>query len=84
MHTKLTLNVEEEIIQDAKKYAKKNRISLSKIVEKYLKNITTGLKETSKTTKNTVTHELSGIINDTDKNVIKDAKLLYLKDKYKL
>jgi hypothetical protein len=39
MTTKLTLTIEEEVIQKAKKYASKKQRSLSKIVEAYLKSI---------------------------------------------
>ncbi|MGF7139520.1 DUF6364 family protein [Roseimarinus sediminis] len=40
MNTKLTLTIEERIIQRAKKYAKQNGRSLSGIIENYLKIIT--------------------------------------------
>lgn len=40
MNTKLTLTIEQEIIERAKKYAKQNGRSLSKIIENYLKVIT--------------------------------------------
>lgn len=41
MTTKLTLTMEGEVIDSAKKYARKNGKSLSDIVENYLKSITT-------------------------------------------
>jgi len=40
MNIKLTLTIEERIIQRAKKYAKQNGRSLSGIIENYLKTIT--------------------------------------------
>jgi hypothetical protein len=40
MNTKLTLTIEERIIQKAKKYAKENGHSLSGIIENYLKVLT--------------------------------------------
>ena len=40
MNTKLTLTIEQSIIQKAKDYAKKKGRSLSDIVENYLKAIT--------------------------------------------
>ena len=40
MNTKLTLTIEEKIIQRAKKYAKQHGRSLSEIIENYLKVIT--------------------------------------------
>ncbi len=46
MNTKLTLTIEQTIIERAKKYAKKKGRSLSDIIENYLKVIT---KEENKT-----------------------------------
>ncbi len=40
MNTKLTLNLNKEIIEDAKNYAKSHRVSLSKLIENYLNSIT--------------------------------------------
>jgi hypothetical protein len=40
MNTKLTLTIEQRIIEKAKKYAKDKRESLSGIIENYLKAIT--------------------------------------------
>jgi hypothetical protein len=48
MTTKLTILVDEEVIDDAKVYAKKQGRSISKIVEEYLKSITTPKKEDEK------------------------------------
>ncbi|WP_127846695.1 DUF6364 family protein [Psychroflexus aestuariivivens] len=40
MNTKLTLTIEQDIIQKAKKYAKDKNRSLSDIIENYLKVLT--------------------------------------------
>ena len=40
MNTKLTLTIEQEIIEKAKKYAKSKNRSLSDIIENYLKLLT--------------------------------------------
>ncbi len=40
MNTKLTLVIEQEIIQKAKEYAKDKNRSLSNIIENYLKSLT--------------------------------------------
>ncbi len=40
MNTKLTLTIEQEVIERAKKYAKKKGRSLSDLVENYFKTIT--------------------------------------------
>lgn len=39
MNTKLTLNLDAEIIQEAKTYAKSQQVSLSKLVENYLNSL---------------------------------------------
>jgi len=40
MNTKLTLTIEQSVIEKAKRYAKKKERSLSDIIENYLKTIT--------------------------------------------
>lgn len=39
MDTKLTLKMDQSVIQSVKKYAEKNNRSLSKLVEDYFKNL---------------------------------------------
>ena len=41
MNTKLTLTIEQSIIEKAKKYARKKERSLSDLIESYLKALTT-------------------------------------------
>jgi hemerythrin superfamily protein len=48
MNTKLTLTVERSVIENAKKYAKKNGRSISDIVENYLKVLTAKERATEK------------------------------------
>jgi hypothetical protein len=40
MSTKLTLNLNKEIIEEAKSYAKNHQTSLSKLIENYLRSLT--------------------------------------------
>ena len=40
MNTKLTLNIDDHIIEEAKLYAKDNSVSLSKLIENYLQSLT--------------------------------------------
>lgn len=47
MNTKLTLNLDKEIINEAKIYAKSHRVSLSKLIENYLNSLTQKSKEKS-------------------------------------
>lgn len=39
MDTKLTLNVDKAVIEQAKEYAKSHKISLSKLIESYLSSL---------------------------------------------
>tara|TARA_R110000850_G_scaffold185840_1_gene311739 strand:+ start:190 stop:438 length:249 start_codon:yes stop_codon:yes gene_type:complete len=40
MNTKLTLKLDQEVIERAKKYASNQKLSLSKLVEAYLQSLT--------------------------------------------
>ncbi|MGM0934456.1 MAG: DUF6364 family protein [Bacteroidota bacterium] len=46
MDTKLTLKLNQEIIERAKKYASDKKVSLSRIVEAYLQSLTTEEEDT--------------------------------------
>lgn len=80
MDTKLTLKLESTVIDEAKKYAKKNKTSLSRMIENYLKSVT-GKSDTSEQITPLV-KSLSGIINLESPEYKKDYKD-YLSEKYK-
>lgn len=61
MDTKLTLKLDEHIIEKAKEYAKAKKTSLSVLIENYLQNITSDKKEKKKITP--LVKSLSGIID---------------------
>ncbi len=60
MNTKLTLKLEQTVIDKAKDYAKDHRTSLSKLIENYLLNITNKKEQTESITP--LVKSLSGII----------------------
>lgn len=60
MKTKLTLNLDKEIINEAKIYAKSHSVSLSKLIENYLNSITQKSKE--KSSVSALVESLTGII----------------------
>ena len=60
MNTKLTLTIEQEIIQRAKEYAKDKNRSLSDIIENYLKILTKEEKVTDFKKLNPVVKSLKG------------------------
>lgn len=80
MNTKLTLNVNKNVIARAKSYAAARRISLSKLVENYLKSISEKSPETLVLTP--LTKELSGIVKNKANFDYKKAKEDYLISKY--
>ncbi|MDY6970446.1 MAG: DUF6364 family protein [Spirochaetota bacterium] len=76
MKTKLTLTMDNNIIEAAKQYAKKNNISLSKLVEFYFKSLSS-VSENQIESIPPITKELSGIarisLMKSDQKLLKDA-----------
>lgn len=70
MNTKLTLNVDQSIVEEAKLYASYNKVSLSKLVENYLQSLTK--QETKKRKVSPLVESLTGIIPE-----LKDYKKGY-------
>lgn len=62
MNSKLTLSIDQMIIEDAKQYAKLNGKSLSRIVEEYLKALTNQSSPTAKKETSTLVRELRGSV----------------------
>lgn len=60
MNTKLTLNLDKEVIDEAKTYAKSHRVSLSKLIENYLNSLTRETKK--KSSVSSLVESLTGII----------------------
>jgi CHAD domain-containing protein len=60
MNTKLTLSVDQKVVEQAKAFAKEKHTSLSKMFEEYLRAITS--KE--KTSKQNLVDELTGIVKE--------------------
>jgi len=82
MVTKLTLKLDREAIEQAKKYAESRRMSLSKIVERYFKSLADEEKA-EKPGYPPLIKELSGIIRIKGDEDIQDEYTNYLIDKYK-
>lgn len=81
MDKKLTLSLDKTIIESAKEYAKANNISLSKLIESYLKTLTKRKKNPSDITP--LVKSLSGVISLNEDFDAKDAYTDYLIEKYK-
>lgn len=80
MNTKLTLKLEEAIIEKAKSYAKSHKTSLSRLIENYLQNITSEKVKEEKITP--LVKSLSGVINLPDDFDHKTAYSDFLRNKY--
>ncbi|PCE63884.1 DUF6364 family protein [Sediminicola luteus] len=81
MDKKLTLSLDQAIIENAKKYAKSNNISLSKLIESYLSSLIKQKKESTHITP--LVESLSGVISLDEDFDIKDEYGKYLIEKYK-
>lgn len=81
MDKKLTLSLDKNIIESAKNYAKSNNISLSKLIESYLKTLTKQKKKQADITP--LVESLSGVISLDENMDIKDDYTDYLMKKYK-
>jgi len=84
MDTKLTLKLDKEVIEKAKEYAAKQKVSLSWLFENYLKAITSNNKEETKHTEisdfvKSISLKNGGIPSDFD---YKKDRQDYLIEKY--
>ena len=83
METKLTLRLNDNVIERAKIYAKNQRISLSKIIESYLDSLTREKDNTEKIQITPLVESLSGVIDQSDSLDYKNDYSDYLSEKYK-
>lgn len=81
MNTKLTLNLDKEVIQRAKRYAEENKRSLSSIVESYFRFLTEHEKK-ELAPFSPIVKELSGVIELEEGFKLKDGYQDYLIEKY--
>lgn len=80
MNTKLTLNLNKNIIDNAKDYAKENSISLSKLIENYLNSLTK--KKSKKSKISPLVESLTGIIPSSEAEKNDDDRYDFLREKY--
>lgn len=83
METKLTLRLNEEVIERAKIYARSHNISLSKMVESYLDSITKQKEADRKISITPLVKSLSGVIDLPADFDYKKEYRDYLEEKYK-
>ena len=82
MATKLTLRLDEKLIDKAKKAAKDKGVSLSKLVADYFRTVS--LKQKQKTTESPILAEISGVLSAKAENrkLIKSYKK-HIEEKYR-
>lgn len=83
METKLTLRLNERVIEKAKIYAKSQKISLSKMIESYLDSLTREKDSDNKITVTPLVESLSGVIKLPHDFDYKNEYTDYLTEKYK-
>ena len=81
MDKKLTLSLNESVIENAKLFAKENKISLSKLIEGYLKSIVDNKTKNVEITP--LVESLSGVIQLSEDFDVRDEYTKYLIEKYK-
>jgi hypothetical protein len=81
MDTKLTLKLNEDVIEKAKEYAKAKKISLSDLIENYLHKLTEDKKSNKSITP--LVKSLSGVISLPKEYNDKEDYTDYLTNKYK-
>jgi len=69
MNTKLTLSINQSVIEEAKRYAKTSGKSLSSIVEEYLKSLSNKQKVNKKKESLNIIRELRGSVKIKDKSI---------------
>ncbi|MBT3208808.1 MAG: hypothetical protein HN704_11060 [Bacteroidetes bacterium] len=83
METKLTLRLNDSVIERAKIYAKSQRISLSKMIESYLDSLTREKESDKKNPITPLVESLSGVIKLSPDFDYKKEYSDYLIEKYK-
>ena len=81
MDTKLTLSLDKSVIEQAKNYAKSNKVSLSRLIESYLASLTNKRNNDIEITP--LVQSLSGVIDLNQETNSKEDYTNYLMEKYK-
>ncbi len=82
MDKKLTLSLDEDIIEKAKQFARMNNTSLSKMIEMYFNSLTS-VDESSKVKTTSLVESLTGVIELPEKFNYKSSRTNYLLEKNK-
>lgn len=83
MDKKLTLSLDQDVIEKAKRYAKRNKTSLSKMIESYFASLTSQGANGSEIEITQLVESLTGVIQLPDDFDYKKARAKHLSEKYK-
>jgi hemerythrin superfamily protein len=81
MIKKLTIKLDQKVIEKAKNYARNSKTSLSNIIESYLQKLTSG-SESEEDDITPLVKSLSGIVKNSNWENAKQDYKLYLKQRY--
>ncbi len=81
MNTKLTLSLDHDVIEQAKRFAQSQHQSLSKLIEGYLRQVSTPKEQTRPVTP--LVAKLSGVLDAAKVKDLKQDYTDYLADKYR-
>ncbi len=82
MDTKLTLRLDDSVIERAKVYARNHKVSLSKMIETYLDSLTTQKHQAKNIIITPLVESLSGVIDAPEDLDYKNEYRDYLEKKY--
>ncbi|MGB0424493.1 MAG: DUF6364 family protein [Flavobacteriales bacterium] len=83
MDKKLTLSLDQRVIEKAKNYAKKHQTSLSRMIEAYFDSLTGMSDDHLEITTTPLVESLCGVVELPDNFDYKEARKNYLNDKHK-
>jgi hypothetical protein len=83
MDKKLTLSLNQRVIEKAKNYAKQHRTSLSRMIEVYFEALTSQQKDMTEIETTPLVESLSGVIQLPEDFDYKEARTKYLNEKHK-
>ena len=83
MDKKLTLSLNQRVIEKAKNYAKQHGTSLSRMIEAYFESLTSQQNDTTEFETTPLVESLSGVIQLPESFDYKEARTKYLNEKHK-
>lgn len=82
MDKKLTLSLNQQVIEKAKNYAKEHRTSLSRMIEAYFESLTSQQKDIPEIETTPLVESLSGVIQLPEDFDYKEARKKYINEKH--